>query len=193
MYNVVTLVDKVRVPPELLKMSKENAIREIIRREYENQIKKDIGYVITLLDIKANSKGIVVPGDPNVYFDTECKLLTFSLEVNEIVTGIIKEVVDFGAFVHIGPFEAVLHISQIGKERFTFNKKTKQLISSDGKKVLKKGDIIYAKVSSVSMKGNVGEVKISLTTRDIGLGKLEWLKEEKDSKKQKEDKKGGKK
>jgi len=189
MYKIVTLVDKFRVPPELLKMDKESAIKEVIKREYENQIKKDIGYVISVLDVKANSKGIVVPGDPNVYFDTEYSLLTFSLEPNEIVTGVVKEVVDFGAFVNIGPFEGILHISQIGKERFTFNKKSKQLVTADGKKSIKKGDIIYAKVSSVSMKGNITEVKIGLTTRDIGLGKLEWLKEEKKEKKEK----GGKK
>jgi DNA-directed RNA polymerase subunit E' len=191
MYNVVTLKEKFRVPSELFRMDKDDAVKEVIKSEYENKIKPDLGYIITVLDVKTSDTGIVAPGDPNIYYEAEYSLLTFSLEPNEVVCGVVKDIIDFGAFINIGPFEGLLHLSQISKESFSFNKKTKQLVSSDGKKVIKKGDIIYAKISSVSMKDNVADVKISLTTRDIGLGKLEWLtKAEKEKKKEA---KGGKK
>ncbi|MEM4295242.1 MAG: DNA-directed RNA polymerase [Candidatus Anstonellales archaeon] len=187
MYNIVTLKEKFRVPPELFRMDRDEAIKEVIKNEYENKIRKELGYIISVIDVKSNDTGLVAPGDPNVYYEAEYSLLTFSLEPNEVLCGVVKDVIDFGAFVTIGPFEALLHVSQISKEKFSFNKKTKQLVSSDGTKTIKKGDIIYAKVSSVSMK-DLSNVKISLTSRDLGLGKLEWLKQQEKEAKKKETK-----
>ena len=37
--------------------------------------------------------------------------------------------------------------------------------------------MVYVKVSTVSMKGALQDVKIGLSMRGLGLGKEEWLKE----------------
>ncbi len=191
MYRVVTVKEKLRVPPSLFRREKNEAVKEVVAEEYVQKVDKNLGYILAVVDAKTKGKGFVAPGDPNVYYDTEYSLLTFTLDVNEVVVGVIRDVIEFGAFVNIGPFEALLHISQIGREKFSFDKKSKVLANRDKSKVLKKGDVIIAKVSTVSMKGTASEVKIGLTMRDSGLGKMEWLTA-KDEKKG-SSKKGGKK
>ncbi len=189
MYYEVTLVDRVRVPPRMFEMERDEAIRHLLQEKYARTIQRDFGFVIEVLSAKALSKGIVIPGDPNIYYDVEFKLLVFSLEVNEVFKGKVSEVMEFGAFVNIGPFEGLLHVSQIGREKFIYNKRSKSLSDPKGKLVLKKGDTVFVKCSTVSMRSS-SDVKISLTMRDDGLGKEEWLvlpkeKEEKTTKKKK--------
>lgn len=49
-------------------------------------------------------------------------------------------------------------------------------MSKQKKAMLKKGDLIYAKISTVSMKNTVKDSKIALTMKSDGLGKPEWYK-----------------
>ena len=186
MYYKIKLKDRIRVPPKLFEMERDEAIRSVLREEYSKTINKDFGLIIDVTSAKATSRGVVIPGDPNIYYDVDYEILTFSVEVNEVFRGKITEIMEFGAFVNIGPFEGLLHISQISKDKFTFNKKNKTLSDAKGKRVLKKGDIVFVKCSTVSMRGTSSDVKISLTMRGDGLGKLEWLEEKKEKKKKKE-------
>lgn len=179
MYYLTKLREKIRVPPQNLVMDEKEAIKAVLKAKYEKTITKDYGLIVEIKEVTPLSEGVVIPGDANVYYEVEYEAITFNVEVNEVFLGRVREVVEFGAFVNIGPFEALLHISQISKEMFKYNKKNKSLVSRDGKKVIKKGDLILAKVSTVSMKGSLADVKISLTMRDEGLGKVEWLKEKK--------------
>jgi DNA-directed RNA polymerase subunit E' len=182
MYSVVKAEEKIRVSPALAKRDISEAIKEVLKEKYEGKLIKDLGLVVKIIDANPMSKGMVVSGDPNIYFTTEFELITFNIDVNEVYKGVVKDVMDFGAFVIIGPIEALLHISQISKEKFLVNKKDRILEGANGKR-LKKGDIVYTKVSTVSMKGSASNIKISLTMRADGLGKDEWLKEVKEEKK----------
>lgn len=204
MYSIIKAEEKIRVSPALAKRDINEAIKEVLKEKYEGRLLKDMGLIVKIMSAEPKSKGIVVSGDPNIYFNTEFEMATFTVEVNEVFRGVIKDVMDFGAFVVIGPIEALLHISQISKEKFTINKKDRILEGANGRN-LKKGDIIFAKASTVSMKGASSNIKISLTMRSDGLGKDEWLKgtgekkEEKaetkkeDKKEEKKEKKGEKK
>jgi len=55
--------------------------------------------------------------------------------------------------------------------------KTNTLVGKSGKKTLKKGDACIARIVAISFK--LGELKIGLTMRQPGLGKIEWIEEEK--------------
>jgi DNA-directed RNA polymerase subunit E'/Rpb7 len=44
---------------------------------------------------------------------------------------------------------------------------------------VKKGDTVYAKVSTISIRNTIQDAKIALTMRPEGFGKPEWVKEEK--------------
>jgi len=178
MYNVVELEENVRVPPYLFKMERDEAIRELLREKYKGRVLKDVGLVIDIVEARARGTGVVIPGDAYVYYKTHFKMLTFTVETGEVFRGIVRDVVDFGAFINIGPLEGLLHISQIGKEKFMLDRKNRVLHNVKKDKTLKKGDVVFVKVSTVSMKGALQDVKIGLSMRGLGLGKLDWLKEE---------------
>ncbi len=182
MYLRVKAEENIRIPPNLFVMDRDNAIKEVLKKKYEGTIQKDLGFIVEVVDAKAKGTGVVIPGDPYIYYKTEFEMITFTVEPNEVFRGVVKDVLEFGAFVVIGPFEALLHNSQIAKERFFYDRKNKVLHNLNKDKTLKKGDVVLAKVSTVSMKGSSADVKISLTMRPEGLGKVDWLVEEKKQK-----------
>lgn len=54
--------------------------------------------------------------------------------------------------------------------------KSNTLVGKTSKRSLKTGDLCLARIVAISHKG--GELKIGLTMRQPGLGKLEWIKED---------------
>jgi len=103
MYSVVKAEEKIRVSPALAKRDIGEAIKEVLKEKYEGKLIRDLGLVVKIIGANPISKGIVVSGDPNIYFTTEFDMITFTIDVNEVYKGIIKDVMDFGAFVIIGP------------------------------------------------------------------------------------------
>jgi DNA-directed RNA polymerase subunit E' len=97
-------------------------------------------------------------------------------DVQEIVYGIIDEITNFGAFINLGVMKGMIHISQTMDDYVSFSK-TNTLVGKSGKRSLKKGDTCMARVVAISHKGD--EPKIGLTMRQPGLGKIEWVKEDK--------------
>ena len=72
--------------------------------------------------------------------------------------------------------KGIIHISHTMDDYVTFST-SNTLMGKDSKKVLKKRDICLARIIAISYKGD--EPKIGLTMRQPGLGKLEWIEEEK--------------
>ncbi|MBI5227990.1 DNA-directed RNA polymerase [Candidatus Micrarchaeota archaeon] len=175
MYYIKTVEDKVRIPPTMFGSEIKDAMERILRERYEGRIYKDMGIVLSVNNPKLLSEGVVIPGDGGAYYNIEFEALTFLPLVNEVFLGEIKELVEFGAFTSIGPFQGLLHVSQIGKDRFFYDKKSKTLGSKAAGKNIKKGDEVLLKVSTVSMKSTSSDTKIGLTMRPDGLGKLEWV------------------
>ena len=66
-------------------------------------------------------------------------------------------------------------MSQIDREKFYYDKKSKSLTSKALRRALKKGDDVIVKVSTVSMKSTSSDTKIGLTMRPDGLGKPDWI------------------
>ncbi|MBS3067350.1 DNA-directed RNA polymerase [Candidatus Micrarchaeota archaeon] len=177
MYYLKTIEDKIRVPPNLFGSDIEDAVLNILREKFERRIFKDIGLILIVDNPKIVSEGIVIPGDSGAYYKVNFDATTFMPYVNEVYEADIKEIVEFGAFASVGPLQGLLHVSQISRDKFFYDKKGKHLISREEKKTLKKGDKVLVKVSTVSLKGTTAETKIGLTMRPDGLGKTEWLEE----------------
>jgi DNA-directed RNA polymerase subunit E' len=178
MYYSMNIEEKIRIPSNMLAMDMEEAAKKVLRDTYERRIFKGVGFVISVDDVEITSPGVVVPGDPNIYYTAKFDALVFNASVNEVFESEVKEIVEFGAFCTIGPLDGLLHVSQIGGEKFYYDKKSKTL-SSRGKKNVKKGDILLLKISTVSIKSSANDTKIGLTMRSEGLGKPEWLEDEK--------------
>jgi DNA-directed RNA polymerase subunit E' len=199
MYYVLTCKDRVRLPAQFFSMKLEEALTHILREKYERRIDKDAGVILAVWNSKAAGDGVVIPGDNAAYYDVNFEVLSYLPQINEIVESEVSEVVEFGAFLALGPMEGLVHLSQIANDFLTYNKKTMSFTGRESKKSLKKADHVFAKISTVSMKGSIPETKIGLTMRPDGLGKEEWLSakktdgdapaEKKEKKAKKEDKK----
>lgn len=175
MYYMTTIQDRIRVPPSMFGSKLEDAILRLLQERYERRIYRDIGIILLVTKPKVLSEGAIIPGDGGAYYSVAFEALTFMPHINEVFSAEIKEVVEFGAFASIGPFQGLLHVSQIGREKYSYDKKNKTLVSRAEKKSLKKGDGVIVKVSTVSLKSTTADTKIGLTMRPDGLGKPEWI------------------
>jgi len=186
MYFVLTCRDKVRLPAQYFSMKLADALTQILREKYERRVDKETGVSLVVWNCKADGDGIVIPGDNAAYYDVIFDVLTYQPQVNEIVESEVSELVEFGAFLALGPMEGLVHLSQIANDFLTYNKKTQTFVGRESKKFIKKSDHVFAKISTVSMKNNIPETKIGLTMRPDGLGKEEWISAKKAAPEEKE-------
>ena len=175
MFYRTLIKDHIRVPPSLFHLSKQQAITQRIRKDYEGFISKDLGIVIDVASVKEFEDGVIIPGDGAAYYPTTFELIVFKPELQEVSVGKIKDIADFGAFITLGPIEGMIHVSQTMDDFVSFSK-DKTLSGKESKKSLKIGDKCRARIIAVSFK-DVTNPKLGLTMRQQGLGKLEWLAE----------------
>lgn len=167
-----------KLPPEHFGDDLEKVALDVLRRKYEGTIDKELGVIVAVTDVSDISDGLIYPGDPATHHNAKFKALVFMPQVEEVVSGEVSELVEFGAFVRIGPMEGLVHVSQIANDFLSFDKKVPAFISKKTGKNLKKGDAVLAKISTVSMKKTVKDSKIALTMKPEGLGKPEWISAE---------------
>lgn len=175
LYKVYTIKDTFKLPPEHFADNLENVAVQVLSGKYEGLIDKDMGVLVAVFNVRDISDGAIFPGDPATHHEAKFDVLTFMPVVEEVVAGEVSELVEFGAFVRIGPMEGLVHVSQIASDFISFDKKIPAFVSKKTGKNLKKGDAVYAKISTVSMKKTVKDSKIALTMKPEGLGKLEWI------------------
>lgn len=172
MYYKIQLTDHIRVSPRFFGKDLKDAVKAGIKLKYDGLIDQTLGVVIDVTDVKDVGEGIIIPGDGASYYDTTFEILTYKPELQEVVTGRIKDIADFGAFLTLGPIDGMIHISQTMDDFVSFAKE-KVLTGRDSKRVLKVGDICRARVIAVSFKDPTNP-KIGLTMRQVGMGKTEW-------------------
>ena len=179
MFYVIDINDYVRVAPENFGMPVKEAIMNELEKLYANYVDEDIGFVVKVIDVKRIGEGIIIPEDGAIYYDTTFSLLTFKPLLNELVYGKVEQITNFGAFINIGVTNALIHISQTMDDYVSFSK-ANSLLGKNTKKSLKKGDLCLARIVAISYKTKIP--KIGLTMRQPGLGKLEWIEQEKKKK-----------
>jgi DNA-directed RNA polymerase subunit E' len=179
MYVKIRAIDVVRVPPERLGDDLDVVVKEMLRDKLEGRLDKKVGMFIAILDIVDIKEGRIMIGDAGVYYETVFNALVFRPKMQEIVEGGVVEIVEFGAFVEIGPLDGLLHISQITDEYISYDEKNAKLVTKETGRTLGEGDRLRARIVAISLnERDPSESKIGLTMRQPGLGKLEWLEEE---------------
>lgn len=176
MFYILEVEDFVRVEPENFNVAIEKAIAKQLEKKYLDFIDKELGVVIKVLEVKNIEDGIIIPEDGGAYHKSVFKLLVFKPEIQEPIFGEIKEITNFGAFMNLGVMDGMIHISQTMDDYVSFSK-SNTLLGKNSKKALKKGDLCLTRIVAISYKTETP--KIGLTMRQPGLGKIEWLKEEK--------------
>jgi DNA-directed RNA polymerase subunit E' len=176
-----------RIPPDKLSEDYDTAMLEVTKASLEGKLvdfKSDkddnvsLGkyFVISIISVQAIGDGVIVHGDGGVYQTVRYSALGYYIEMQEIVEGIVVSVQSFGLFVRFGPFEGLLHKSQIMDDRIDIDPGSQRLIGKDTKKEIKAGDKLRVRIVSLNLSSlSVRDSKIGLTMKQIGLGKLEWL------------------
>ncbi len=178
MFKLVTLEDTIRIPPETFGNPLEAVGQQQVKAKYEGVVDEELGYVIAVTHVKVSPVGKIIPGDGAAYHKVAFSLLTFYPELQEIVEGEVVEIADFGAFVRIGPIDALLHVSQLIDDFISYDEKQGILFGKETKKKLMSGDQVRVRVTAVSLGRAGSSGKIGVTARQPFLGKLEWIEQD---------------
>jgi DNA-directed RNA polymerase subunit E' len=176
MFYVVDVEDYVRVEPRLFGLDTKTAVEEQLQSTYLNYHDEEMGEVIAVVSVGNVGEGVIIAGDGAAYYNSEFQLLVWKPEMNELVNGTIAEITNFGAFLNLGAMQGMIHISQTMEDFVSFSS-SNVLTGKTTKRVLKKGDNCLARIVAISYKGDLP--KIGLTMRQPGLGKIEWVEEDK--------------
>ena len=194
MYYKTKIEDTVRIPPYRFGDPLEEVAIQTLNETYEGSLDKKLGLLICVNEIDEIGEGRLIMGDGASYHKVIFNAIFFKPEQHEIFDGEVIDIVEYGAFVRIGPMDGLIHVSQVTDDYISYNSKRGTLIAKESNKTLDEGDLVRARAVSVSIKDesinnmeNTRNSKIPLTMRQTNLGRFEWIEEAKQkSKKGKE-------
>jgi DNA-directed RNA polymerase subunit E' len=174
-YRVYRVRDVVRIPPDKFNKPLEIAAWEELRRVYEGMITKNMGIIVTVIDVKVKPEGKILPGDGATYHEAEFSFLVFYPFIKEVVEGEINTVLQHGVFVDLGASDGFIYVNQIADERIEYDPTRPGLILKDTNRILEKGDWVRARVYNVAPLPGKGW-RVQMTMRQPYMGKIEWIK-----------------
>ena len=181
MYKRVRLKDTVEVPPKELGDVSPDRVKRLLQDKLEGRMDEEVGSVVSVTEVHDIGEGAVLPNRPGVYYEAEFDAVTFDPQMQEVVDGTVVEAVEFGAFVGIGPVDGLLHVSQISDEYLAFDGENQRLSSNESDRALGVDDAVRARIVTKSIdERNPRDSKIGLTAKQPGLGKHEWLEDERE-------------
>lgn len=187
MYVIIEDEYIARIPPDKLSFNYDEAVMEVSKGSLEGKLldMKDPAdnsritgkcYVVSIMNVEKTGEGTIVHGDGGVYQSVKFKALAYYPEMQEIVEGIVVSVQNFGAFIKFGPFEGLLHKSQIMDDRIDVDLTNQRFVGKETKRDLKAGDKVRVRIVALNLNSSTLEdSKIGFTMKQTGLGKLEWL------------------
>ena len=198
MYYKVRVEDTIRIPPNKFSENLDEVVTNIVQKTFEGTMRRNHGVIVVTDNVEPLGPGIVIHGDGAMYQKVAFDALTFKPELQEVIDAVVCEIVEFGAFCHIGPLDALVHMSQIMNDYVEVDAENELITGKEKKLTLKTGDVVRARVVAVSLNElSPRESKIGLTMRQPALGSHEWIYAQEDDKKvekkQKKQEKHGKK
>lgn len=180
MYYLSKIEDTVRIPPYRFEEDLEDVAIETLNETYTGKLDKKLGLMVTVKDLEEIGEGKVIMGDGAAYYEVIFNAIFFKPELHEIIEGEVIEIVEFGAFVRMGPIDGLVHVSQITDDYINYDAKRGALLGKESNKVLEEGNKVRARIVALSLKGDSSkETKIGLTMRQPSLGRFEWIEDEK--------------
>ena len=177
-FSISTLLDVIRIPPDRFNASLKEAAIAILKEKYESMINAELGYIIMIMGAKVDKMGKMIAGDGGTFHKVEFEALTFYPKMQEIVQGEIVDITDFGAFVRIGPTDALLHLSQVMDDYLKSDVKAGIIIANQSGRTLRVGSTLRARITAVSLGKAASMGKIGITCRQPFLGADAWIAEE---------------
>ena len=123
MYKIVTKEDTIRIPAEYMRKgaSLNDHIDRLSMTAFEGRFDDHNRFVLVTSNHEPLGRGRIIHGDGAIYQRVRFDAVLFCMDDYEVVEGAVSEVNEFGAFVRIGPMEALLHKSQIMEDQVEAN------------------------------------------------------------------------
>ena len=186
MYYRTKIRDTVRISPYNFEYPINEVAIETLNEQYSGRLDKKLGLLICVNDILEIGEGKLIIGDGATYHNVVFEAIFFKPEQHELYDGEVIDIVEYGAFVRIGPMDGLIHVSHVTDDYITYDAKRGALLAKESNKVLEEGDLVRARAVSVSIKDesnnnieNSRNSKIPLTMRQPNLGRFEWIEEAK--------------
>ena len=187
MYYRVRVEDTIRIPPNKFSEDLDEVVTNIVQKTFEGTMRKQYGIIVVADNIEPVGNGIVIHGDGAMYQKVAFDALIFKPDLQEVLDAVVCEIVEFGAFCHIGPLDALIHMSQIMNDYVEVDAENEIITGKEKKITLKTGDPVRARVVAVSLNElSSRESKIGLTMRQPALGSHEWIYAPSEEEKKKE-------
>ncbi len=177
MFKLITIAGRIEIPPFLFSEPKTKSARIILADDYEGIITKEYGFIIAVVDVLNVGPGLIIPGNANTFHQCEFTILAFKPSISEVIEGDIVEIVDFGAFIRLGPLDGLVHVSQICDDYIAYEAVGNRFIGKETGKILEVNDLVRARIIAVSL-GTGRSGKLGLTMRQKFLGKQEWIEQD---------------
>jgi len=178
LFQIVEIEDIIRIDPIDFGNELNTISEKILKGRYESTITPELGYVILIINVKTEKIGKIIPGDGGTYHTVKFKLLSFLPKLQEIVEGEIVEITDFGAFIRVGPTDALLHLSQITDEYLNSDVRQGLITAKESNRTLQVGTNMRVRITALSLTRGTAMGKIGVTCRQPFLGSSEWIKED---------------
>ncbi|MHA1917767.1 MAG: DNA-directed RNA polymerase, partial [Candidatus Ranarchaeia archaeon] len=146
MFKLVELQGLVRIPPTSFGKNIRDAALEQLRRENEGETRPEIGIIITVIKVIEVNPGKLVPGDGAAYHKIKYQAMSYQPISQEVIEGEVVEIVDFGAFIRVGPIDGLCHVSQVADDFISYDNKRGVLMGKEKLRTLKEGDQIRGRV-----------------------------------------------
>ena len=123
MYKIVSREDTIRIPAEYMRKgaSLNDHIDRLSMTAFEGRFDEENRFILLTTNHEPLGRGRIIHGDGAIYQRVRFDAVLFCMEDYEVVEGAVSEVNEFGAFVRIGPMEALLHKSQIMEDMVDAN------------------------------------------------------------------------
>ncbi|MCY3410322.1 MAG: DNA-directed RNA polymerase [Candidatus Heimdallarchaeota archaeon] len=174
-YYVSNIKYTLRVDPSRFDDNLTDILLELARDSLEERIFEGLGFIVAVLEAGDVTTGRLISGDGGAFYNSEFKVLSYLPERGEIIEGQVKELIDFGAFIRVSTIEALCHVSQMADDFFSYHAGQEKLVGKKSDKQVFIDDVVRGKIVVVGMQRNAMRVGVSM--RQAGLGKLEWIEE----------------
>ena len=91
MFYLVEVEDHVRVEPRHFGLPTKEAVERQLNESYVNHVRKELGYVMSVVEVKQVSDGIIIPGDGAPYYKSAFSVVAWKPELHELDSSLIQD------------------------------------------------------------------------------------------------------
>ncbi len=181
MYKLLEIEDIIRIPPRLFSKPLKEAAIEVLKEMFEGKVIEGVGIIVSVLDVEVSEHGYLTFNDGSLYHTAKFNVLAFSPINQEVVEGEVVLVENIGITVRLGAVDGFIHRSQVFPSRkVTYDRDQGMVYDETASKIIRKGDIVRARITGISYDEKKGLLRVRMTMRQPYLGKLEYIKKEKE-------------